>query len=143
MFKPNMEAIRDWVKSGAMASDLDQATRDILIRDHPDLLKAFSRTFSTTEGRRVLDYIADQTILRPPADYTLPAGQALAYAHVRQGQNQIFALITELQELGDNLERNPHGPEQPAIAGSASGPDSDGGAADGWSSFDTGGGIAV
>jgi hypothetical protein len=145
MFKPDYEQIKAWVASGQMASDLDEATRQGLIETQKPLLQAFVRTFGGADGQMVLDYLANASVLRAPVDHRKTGADYLAFAQNRQGQNQLFALMIELYELGKTLERNPNGDG----TGSRSGGDGDDGNASGpddgpgWSGFDGDGDIAI
>lgn len=103
MFKPDMNAIRDWVASGQMKSDLDDATREALKETIPETLRAFSRLWASRDGQTVLAYLAEVAVLRPPVNHMLPEGQYLRYAQLREGHQQLFATILECTALGDQL----------------------------------------
>jgi hypothetical protein len=128
-----------------MASDLDDTTRALLVEQHAPMLRAFVRTFGGSDGDQVLDYLAKATVLKAPVDHRLTGADYAAYAQLRMGQNQIFAMIVELIELGKTLERTPHGDGTGSRSG-GDGNDSDASGPDdgpGWSGFDGDGDIAI
>ncbi len=60
-----------------------------------ELDKAFARTFETTEGKKVLDYLASRTLQQP----TWVPGADNSYGYAREGQNSI------IREINKRIER--------------------------------------
>lgn len=65
-----------------------------------DLDKNFVRTFSTEEGKEVLDYLVSMT-LDQPAWYP---GEDPSHGYAREGQNSIVREIIKRIERGRNYE---------------------------------------
>jgi len=149
MFHPDLNDIRRWVASGDMASDLDEAARAKLT-DSPEgrrTLKDFQTTFGTDAGQRVLKVLADSSVLRAPVDHRLSGADYMAYAQLRQGQNQLFAMIMEIIALS---QETPNGPDpRPTRSflfdapGRDAASDAASGDAPGWSAFDPAGDITA
>jgi hypothetical protein len=103
--KASLDDALGWVRSGKIApgAELTQAGRE---NDEAFDLKArlFQRVFETKDGREVLELLLDVTVRKEPVDYTLPAGSYEAYAQLRQGQNQIAALILDYLNRAAELD---------------------------------------
>ena len=76
----------------APALSVDQAVKD--------LDRNFVRTFSTEEGKAVLDYLVSMT-LDQPAWYP---GEDPSHGYAREGQNSIVREIIKRIERGRNYE---------------------------------------
>ena len=76
----------------APALSVDQAVKD--------LDKNFVRTFSTEEGKVVLDYLVSMTLDQP----TWYPGEDPSHGYAREGQNSIVREIMKRIERGRNYE---------------------------------------
>jgi len=63
--------------------------------DAYDLAIAFHTTFSTPHGARVLDHLMDLTLRRVTWNGNIPLDQATSYGLMREGQNQLMAVILQ------------------------------------------------
>jgi len=59
--------------------------------DNKRLDRAFARTFETTEGKKVLDYLVDKTLSQP----TWVVGAGTDFGFAREGQNSIIREILQ------------------------------------------------
>lgn len=148
--RASLAEILGWVGSGHLAKDprltqVDQARYDADARRLAALAE-------TEDGRWLLELLADLTVRRPPVNHALTGADYLAYAQLRQGQDQVFAALGEYLNHADQLEKTHAarsrdaarrtdplaGPFPDAYAGPA--PDPDAGPGGG---FDPAGAVAV
>lgn len=71
---------------------------ELIEAEAKDLARATARLFDSEEGRRVLEFIADQTIRRPVTVMGMPDG--LNYACFREGQNAVLFMLMKMIALG-------------------------------------------
>lgn len=89
----------------ANAEEANKAAQEQTSDEKYDLAAAFAATFSTPHGARVLDHLFDITLRRVTWDGNLPLDQATAYGLMREGQNQLVAII--MQQLNTAAEGPP------------------------------------
>lgn len=83
--------------------DLMKRTREA--RDGPQIdaqtqeaARSAARLFDTDDGRRVLEFLADQSVRRPVFSYGMP--DPALYAALREGQNGLFYVLLKLIAVG-------------------------------------------
>lgn len=158
---PTMSDVLGWAKDGFIAPDAEARKKLQADQEKYDAdARAFARLFDTAEGKRVLEVLADATVRRPPVNHQLSGHAYVAYAQLRQGQDQMLALILTYLDHADQLETT-HGPERTGDAARSEpqsgpggfglwgdgqppgGPGDDGDDGPGYDDFDPAGNVAV
>lgn len=110
----SLDHAMDWLRQGALAPDSDADPR----RDDAAFdarARLFAQVFRGRDGEVVLQTILDASLFRPPVDHRLPGEAYLRYAQLREGQNQVAALILAYLDHARDLEGTlPHAPHADA-----------------------------
>ena len=107
----------DWVRSGAVAPDAAVDPREQPRNEALDRrAKAIQAAVNGDVGRILLDTLLDATLFRAPVDHRLQGAEYLRHAQLRQGQNQVAALLLAYLDHAQKLDRSPHGPERNPVS---------------------------
>jgi hypothetical protein len=143
---PEIAHALEWLRRGDVAADPAMVQKDDAFDRRARL---FASVFGDAGGGAVLYTILEGTIFRAPVDHRLTGEAYLRYAQLREGQNQVAAMILAYLEHFNTLENDNGGRHGPASgrqqhggpdAGSAPGDAGD--TPGGWSDIDAPG-IAV
>lgn len=96
-----LDEVCGWVRSGSRVDPETLAAMGAVSEDARKLAKVFMGD----GGREALMILAKLTVLRPPVDVTLPADHQPAYAHLRQGQDSIFAAVVHYLDIEQARQR--------------------------------------
>lgn len=70
-----------------------------------ELALAFKHTFSTSNGKRVLQYLKSKTVDTTTWDPNLDYKKAIALGFTREGQNSIYRHIIEMIDSVEDLQK--------------------------------------
>lgn len=94
----------------------------------------FSQVFGDPAGQAVLQVILEASLFRSPVDHRLEGEAYLRYAQLREGQNQLAAMILAYLEHFEKEKAHgrPGSPDGSDASGGPGEPDATGDAAGGW-----------